>query len=111
MEFELNIFQGFNTLQLSEEVKSLLLRLGETPENFTRRIIFMSMFMDISCGSKDNENVEELYSAPHIHEQMTTSYYGYDNIMLEAQCDEQHEQHHAHGRAQHAVLSTLRAGH
>ena len=28
-------------------------------------------------------SVEELYSAPHIHEQMTTSYYGYDNIMLE----------------------------
>ena len=35
--------------------------------------------------------VEELYPAPHIHEQMTTSYYGYDtaynfthnNIMLE----------------------------
>ena len=27
--------------------------------------------------------VEELYHAPHIHEQMTTSYYGYDNIMLE----------------------------
>ena len=26
MEFEWNIFQGFNTLQLSEEVKSLLLR-------------------------------------------------------------------------------------
>ena len=35
MEFEWNIFPGFNTLQLSEEVKSLLLRLGETPENFT----------------------------------------------------------------------------
>ena len=30
-----------------------------------------------------SDNVEELYSAPHIHEQMTTSYYGYDNIMLE----------------------------
>ena len=55
MEFEWNIFQGFNTLQLSEEVKSLLLRLGETPQNFTGRIIFMSMFTDISCGSKDNE--------------------------------------------------------
>ena len=27
--------------------------------------------------------VEESNSAPHIHEQMTTSYYGYDNIMLE----------------------------
>ena len=48
MEFEWNIFSGFNTLQLSEEVKSLLLRLGETPKNFTGRIIFMSMFNDIS---------------------------------------------------------------
>ena len=55
MEFEWNIFPGFNTLQLSDEVKSLLLKLGETPENFTGRIIFMSMFNDISCGSKDNE--------------------------------------------------------
>ena len=55
MEFEWNIFPGFNTLQLSEEAKSLLLRLGETPENFTGRILFMSMFSDISCGSSDNE--------------------------------------------------------
>ena len=55
MEFEWNIFPGFNTLQLSEEVKRLLLRLDETPENFTGRIIFMSMFNDISCGSKVNE--------------------------------------------------------
>ena len=37
MEFEWNIFPGFNTLQLSEEVKSLLYRLGETPENSTGR--------------------------------------------------------------------------
>ena len=42
-------------MQLSEEVKRLLLRLDETPENFPGRIIFMSMFNDISCGSKDNE--------------------------------------------------------
>ena len=55
MEFEWNIFPEFNTLQLSEEVKSLLYRLGETPENFTGRILFMSMFNDISCGTKDNE--------------------------------------------------------
>ena len=55
MEFEWNIFPGFNTLQFSEEVKRLLLRLDETPENFTGRILFMSMFNDISCGSKDNE--------------------------------------------------------
>ena len=49
------MFPGYNALQLSQEVKSLLLRLDETPENFTRRIIFMSMFNDISWGSKDNE--------------------------------------------------------
>ena len=48
MEFEWNIFPGYNTLQLSEEVKRLLLRLDETPEKFTGRIIFMSMFNDIS---------------------------------------------------------------
>ena len=55
MEFEWNIFHGFNTLQLSEEVKRSLLRLDGTPENFTGRITVMSMFNDILCGSKDNE--------------------------------------------------------
>ena len=33
-EFEWNIFSGFDTLQLCDKVKSLLSRLGETPENF-----------------------------------------------------------------------------
>ena len=56
-EFEWNIFPGFDTLQLYGEVKDLLSRLGETPENFTGRILFMSMFKDISCGTKDNEKV------------------------------------------------------
>ena len=63
--------------------------------------------------------VEELYPAPHIHEQMTTSYYGYDiaynfthnNIMLEHNANKQHGHRRAHERAQHAVLSTLRAVH
>ena len=55
MEFGWNIFPGFNTLQLSQEVTSLLLRLGETLENFTGRIILMSMFNDISHGSRDSE--------------------------------------------------------
>ena len=34
-------------LQLSDKVKSLLLGFGETPENFTKRITFMSMFSDM----------------------------------------------------------------
>ena len=44
-----------DSLQLSQEVKDLLLRLDETPENFTGRIIFMSMFNDISWRSRDIE--------------------------------------------------------
>ena len=42
-------------LQLSPDVQEFLLRLNETPENFKGRIIFMSMFNDISWGSKDNK--------------------------------------------------------
>ena len=53
-EFEWNIFLGFDTLQLNGKVK-VLSRLAKTPEIFTGRILFMSMFNDISCGTKDNE--------------------------------------------------------
>ena len=51
-EFEWNIFPGFTTLQLCGKVTDLLSRLGETPETFTGRILFMSMFNDISCDGK-----------------------------------------------------------
>ena len=54
-EFEWNIFPGFTTLQLYGKVTDLLSRLGESPETFTGRILFMSMFNDISCDNKDNE--------------------------------------------------------
>ena len=56
IEFEWNIFPGLNTLQLSEKVSDLLLSdLGQTPETFTGRILFMSMFNDISCDRKGNK--------------------------------------------------------
>ena len=55
MEFEWNIFPGFTTLQLCHKVQELLLRLSVTPEKINGRIIFMSMFNDISRGSKNNE--------------------------------------------------------
>ena len=42
-------------MHISQIVKSLLLRLDETPENFTRMIIFMSMSNDIS---KDQETIK-----------------------------------------------------
>ena len=54
-EFEWNIFTGFTTLQLCDKVTDLLSRLGEEPETFTGRILFMSMFNDISCDGKGNE--------------------------------------------------------
>ena len=60
MEFEWNIFQGFTTLQLCNKVQKFLSKMRIQPEEFTGRIIFMSMFNDISWGSKDNEQECEL---------------------------------------------------
>ena len=55
MELEWNIFPGFTTLHLSHKVQNLLLRMSVTPEKLMGRIIFMSMFNDISWGSRDNK--------------------------------------------------------
>ena len=54
-EFEWNIFPGFTTLLLCGKVNDLLSDLGETPETFTGRILFMSMFNDISCDRRGNK--------------------------------------------------------
>ena len=55
-EFEWNIFPGCTTLQLCDKINDLLSDLGQTPETFTGRILFMSMFNDISCDRKDNKD-------------------------------------------------------
>ena len=44
--------QGFTTLQLCSKVQELLSRLSVTPEKFAGRIVFMSMFNDISWDLK-----------------------------------------------------------
>ena len=54
-EFEWNIFPGFTTLQLCDKINDLLSNLGQTPETFTGRILFMSEFNDISCDRKGNK--------------------------------------------------------
>ena len=54
-EFEWNIFPGFTTLQLCGKVNDLLSDLGEAAETFRGRILFMSMFNDISCDKKGNK--------------------------------------------------------
>ena len=58
MEFEWNIFTGFTTLQLCNKVQEFMSKMGD-PSQFTGRIIFMSMFNDISWGSQDNEQEGE----------------------------------------------------
>ena len=53
-EFEWNIFQGFTTLELVREVQNIMSKLGD-PSQFKGRIIFMTMFKDITWWNKDNE--------------------------------------------------------
>ena len=56
-DFEWNIFPRFTTLQLCDKINDLLNDLGQTPETFTGKILFMSMFNDISCDRKGNKDV------------------------------------------------------
>ena len=63
-EFEWSMFPGFTALQLYGKVTDLLSRLRETPENFTGRILLLSMFNDIFCGNawqmlKSSLNMQE----------------------------------------------------
>ena len=60
MEFEWNIFPGFTTLQICNKVQEFLSNMSREPDDFTGRIIFMTMFNDISWGSKENERECEL---------------------------------------------------
>ena len=55
-EFEWNIFPGFTTLQLCDKISDLPSSMGQTPESFTGRILFMSMFKDIFCDRYDNKD-------------------------------------------------------
>ena len=42
-EFEWNIFPGFTTLQLCDKINDLLCDVGQTPETFTGRILFVNV--------------------------------------------------------------------
>ena len=55
-EFEWNVIPGFTTFQLWDKINDLLSDLGQTPETFTGRILFLSMFNDISCDRKGNKD-------------------------------------------------------
>ena len=55
-EFEWNIFPGFTTLQLCGKINDLMSDLGQKPETFTGRLLFMSMLNDIFCDRYDNKD-------------------------------------------------------
>ena len=54
MEFEWNVFHGFTTMQLFQEVQKFMNKMSDPAQN-KGRIIFVSMFNDIKWGIKDNE--------------------------------------------------------
>ena len=60
MEFEWNIYQDSPHCSSATKSKSSCQKLNVEPEDFTGRIIFMSMFNDISWVSKENQQECEL---------------------------------------------------
>ena len=70
-EFEWNIFPGFTTFRLCGKANDLLSSLGQTPETVTGRILFMSMFNDISCDKKDNEREYENWTCIGNHDELS----------------------------------------
>ena len=52
MDFEWKIFPGITTVGILNQFQKMMGELQCEPENFTDRIIFMSMFNDICMGCK-----------------------------------------------------------
>ena len=59
MEFEWKIFSGLTTVGILNQIQQMVVELQCEPENFTGRIIFMSMFNDIVWDAKGNDEICE----------------------------------------------------
>ena len=59
MEFEWKIFPGFTTMVILNEIQQMMGELQCDSENYTGRIIFMSMFKDIVWDAKGNDEICE----------------------------------------------------
>ena len=57
IEIKWNIFPGFSSLQILQETQQDLKRKSIEPEEFTDRIIFMSMFSDIGWTKRGNDEI------------------------------------------------------
>ena len=85
-EVEVRVRSCRKTWSINRQKPKTILKMKDTKKY---RAIFC---MTCRTGCRSSEKfwsmkvalcVEESYPTPHIHEQMTTSNYGYDNIMLE----------------------------
>ena len=56
IDFEWKIFPGAKALDILHKIQAYLQGKNITPEKFSDRIIFMSMFNDIELERKDNED-------------------------------------------------------
>ena len=57
MEFEWKIFPGFTAVGILNNILQMMGELRCDPENFTGKIIFMSMFNDIVWDAKGNDEL------------------------------------------------------
>ena len=57
MEFECQNFPGLTTLQILAEIHQMMIEIQCEPEQFIKRIIFMSMYNDIGWVEKDNKEL------------------------------------------------------
>ena len=62
IEFEWTIFPGFTALEILHKIQSDLEGAHSEPEEFSDKIIFMSMFNDIDLNKKGNEDACTLTS-------------------------------------------------
>ena len=59
MELEWKIFPGFTTVRIVNQIQQMMVELQCESENFTGRIIFISMFNDIVWDTKGNDELCE----------------------------------------------------
>ena len=57
MEFEWKIFPGFTTVGIFNQIQQMMGELQYEPQNFTGRLIFMSMFNDIVWDATGNDEL------------------------------------------------------
>ena len=77
--------------QLCGKVNDLLSDLGEAPETFTRTILFMSMFNDIACDKKGNDEKISTSFRRTSHSKMSTNDESYckgvvERVILGSDC-------------------------